>query len=239
VSQDSPAGTVNALAARLRPFHGVVAVDGPSGSGKSTISRRVAALLGVGYVDTGAMYRALTWAVLDAGADPEDGDAVRAVLVRTKVEVSTEPDRPQHVAANAEDVTTAIRTPQVDAAVSAVSAVPEVRTAMVVQQRDLAGGGAVVEGRDIGSVVFPDADLKVFLTADAAVRAARRAAERAADEVSAAEAMRVRDAKDSGRAHNPLRQPADAVVLDSTALGIDAVVRKVLELLATRARERA
>jgi CMP/dCMP kinase len=240
VSQNSPVDTADALAAPLRPFHGIVAVDGPSGVGKSTISRGLATRLRTRYVDTGAMYRALTRAVLDAGADPTDRDAVLDVLARTEVVLSTEPDRPQAVTVNGADVTEAIRRPDVDAAVSAVSAYEEVRAPMVARQRALAGDGAVVEGRDIGTVVFPDATLKVFLTADAAETRSRRAAERGSDEVSAAEAIRLRDARDSGRAHSPLRRAPDAIEVDNSVAGAqDAVVRKVLELLATRARERA
>jgi cytidylate kinase len=162
------------------------------------------------------------------------------VLARTEVVLSTEPDRPQAVAVNGADVTEAIRRPDVDAAVSAVSAYEEVRAPMVARQRALAGDGAVVEGRDIGTVVFPDATLKVFLTADAAETRSRRAAERGSDEISAAEAIRLRDARDSGRAHSPLRKAPDAIEVDNSVAGAqDAVVRKVLELLATRARERA
>jgi CMP/dCMP kinase len=240
VSQNSPVDTADALAAPLRPFHGIVAVDGPSGVGKSTISRGLATRLRTRYVDTGAMYRALTRAVLDAGADPTDRDAVLDVLARTEVVLSTEPDRPQAVTVNGTDVTEAIRRPDVDAAVSAVSAYEDVRAPMVARQRALAGDGAVVEGRDIGTVVFPDATLKVFLTADAAETRSRRAAERGSDEVSAAEAIRLRDARDSGRAHSPLRRAPDAIEVDNSVAGAqDAVVRKVLELLATRARERA
>jgi cytidylate kinase len=206
----------------------VVAVDGPSGSGKSTVSRRLAQALGARYLDTGAMYRAVTLAVLQAGVDPHDADTVTKITIEATITIGTDPREP-HVAIDGVGVDGPIRGPEVTAAVSAVSAVPAVRRALVAQQRAIiakahAVNGIVVEGRDIGTVVAPDADLKVFLTASAAERARRRSTEVAADlETTAADLAR-RDRLDSTRAMDPLAQAADAMVLDSTELGIDEVV---------------
>lgn len=213
----------------------VVAVDGPSGSGKSTVSRRLATALGARYLDTGAMYRAATWAVLQAGVDPHDVDQVIKVVAGTAITIATDPDHPQ-VAVDGVAVDGPIRGPEVTAAVSAVSAVPAVRQVLVAQQRELiaaarAAGGIVVEGRDIGSVVAPDAELKVFLTASAAERARRRSAEAAADLHATAADLARRDRLDSTRAVDPLAQAEDAVVLDSTELGIDEVVGRLVRLL--------
>lgn len=206
----------------------VVAVDGPSGSGKSTVSRRLAQALGARYLDTGAMYRAVTLAVLQAGVDPHDADTVTKIAIEVTITVGTDPSQP-HVTLDGVSVDSPIRGPEVTGAVSAVSAVPAVRQALVAQQREIiaaarAANGIVVEGRDIGTVVAPDADLKVFLTASEVERARRRSTEVAADlEATAADLAR-RDRLDSTRATDPLAQAADAVVLDSTELGIDEVV---------------
>jgi cytidylate kinase len=225
------------------PFTGVVAVDGPSGSGKSTVSRRLATALGARYLDTGAMYRALTWAVLEAGVDPQDGKGVAAVLATAVIDLTTDPLAPG-VSVDGQAVDAEIRGPEVTAAVSAVSAVPAVRAALVAQQREIIGdggntgaGGIVVEGRDIGSVVAPDAVLKVFLTASAEARAERRSAEVPGADVAATHADLIRrDTLDSTRKASPLLQAEDAVVLDSTALGIDEVVSRLLGLLAAGVR---
>jgi len=214
------------------PFTGVVAVDGPSGSGKSTVSRRLAAALGARYLDTGAMYRSLTWAVLEAGIDPRDSDGVIKVLGAAELAITTDPAGVT-VTVDGRNVDTEIRGPAVTAAVSAVSAVPAVRAELVTRQRAIIGaGGIVVEGRDIGTVVVPDADLKVFLTASAEARAQRRSAEQPAADVVATQAeLARRDAFDSLRKASPLVQAEDAVVLDTTELGIDQVVEKLLGLL--------
>ena len=216
----------------------VIAVDGPSGSGKSTVARAVAKSLGLRYLDTGAMYRAITWAVLDRGIDPDEAATVATLAVAVALLVGTDPDSPT-VTVDGTDVTTAVRSAAVTAAVSAVSAIPEVRRVMVARQRELIGdGGIVVEGRDIGTTVAPDADLKIFLTADAAARAERRGKEMVGEAPDAAtlagtEAdLRRRDAADSGRVASPLRQAPDAVVVDSTSMNADAVVHHVLGLLA-------
>ncbi len=218
-----------------QPFRGVVAVDGPSGSGKSTVSRRLAQALGARYLDTGAMYRAVTWAVLHAGVDPHDPDAVVKILGQLTVGIGTDPAS-SHVTCDGTDVTTEIRGTRVTGTVSAVSAVPAVRQALVAEQRRVIGGpdrttGIVVEGRDIGAVVAPDADLKVYLTADAAERARRRSAELAGDVAATAADLARRDQLDSSRATSPLAVAPGAVVLDSTALGVDEVVHRLLDLL--------
>lgn len=211
----------------------VVAVDGPSGSGKSTVSRRLAQALGAAYLDTGAMYRAVTWAVLRAGVDPADGAAVAAVAQETTLVSTTDPAVPS-IEVDGTVVDAQIRGAEVTGAVSAVSAVPAVRSLLVAQQRAIIDSSAsiVVEGRDIGSVVAPDADLKVFLTASADARARRRSAEQATDVAATAADLARRDRLDSSRALDPLAQAPDAVVLDSTELGIDEVVHQLLELLA-------
>lgn len=216
----------------------VIALDGPSGSGKSTVARALARQLRWRYLDTGATYRAATLAVLRAGGDLTDADAVAATVARADILVSTDPDLPA-TTLDGQDVSAVIRGPEVTAAVSAVSAVPEVRRQLVALQRELAGaGGAVLEGRDIGTAVFPDAPVKVFLDADPEVRAGRRAGDGdtgiracAGDLVEqvAADLVR-RDRLDSSRAASPLQAADDAVHLDSSTLDADAVTQRVLEL---------
>ena len=198
----------------------VVAIDGPAGSGKSTLSRALSERLGVGRLDTGAMYRSVAWAVLRDGIDPGAADAVADVARGLAMEVG---DR---VVADGEDITEAIRGPEVSAAVSAVAANPAVRAVMVARQRSWIAerGGGVVEGRDIGSVVLPDADLKLYLTADPEVRAARRAEE-------GAEAVARRDRLDSTRAVSPLEVPDGARVVDTGALSVEEIVEQVLTWL--------
>ncbi len=216
----------------------VIALDGPSGSGKSTVARRLATRLGWRYVDTGATYRAATLAVLRRGADPADTGEVAATVTAARIELSTDPAAPR-VLLDDEDVSVAIRSPEVTAAVSAVSAVPEVRTLLVALQRELAGSdGAVLEGRDIGTVVMPHAPVKVFLDAPPEIRAGRRAGD-ADTGVPTAEGDLVarvtldlarRDGLDSNRAASPLQAAPDAVHLDSGDLDADAVVEQVLVL---------
>ncbi len=221
-------------AAASRRTTPVIAIDGPSGSGKSTVARGVARALGYRYLDTGAMYRALTWLALHRGVALDDDAALGALAATADLELSTDPDRPR-VLVGGVDVTASIRTPEVTAAVSAVSAVPEVRRQMVARQRDiLAAGAAVAEGRDIGTTVVPAAAVKVFLTADPAARAARRGREMAAAGVDpahladTAEAIARRDAADSTRSASPLMCPPDATVVDSTHLDVEAVIAAVL-----------
>jgi len=213
----------------------VIAIDGPSGSGKSTVARAVAARRGLRYLDTGAMYRAVTWAVLDAGVDPADAAAVIDVARAVDLRISTDP-RPAVVHVGPVDVSTDIRGPEVTAAVSAVSAVPGLRTLMVARQREVIGaGGIVVEGRDIGTTVAPEADVKVFLTASARERAHRRAHQVGRADITATRTdLERRDRLDAGRAASPLAQAPDAVVIDSTDLSVDAVVDAVLAHLPAR-----
>jgi CMP/dCMP kinase len=210
----------------------VVAVDGPSGSGKSTISRRLANALEARYLDTGAMYRAVTWAVLRDGVDPQDADAVAAVARDLRLEVGTDPLEP-YTMADGTPVDRQIRGPEVTQAVSAVSAVGAVRTLLVAEQQRIIAGATriVVEGRDIGAVVAPDADLKVYLTASADERARRRSAENGATQSDTTADLARRDKLDSTRAVDPLRQADDAVVLDTTELGIDEVVARLQRML--------
>ncbi|MEV5823256.1 (d)CMP kinase [Micromonospora haikouensis] len=213
----------------------VVAVDGPSGSGKSTVSRRLAVGLGARYLDTGAMYRAITWAVLRSGVDLTDAESVGKVAAEVDLRIGTDP---QGYAVTVDGVTVdaEIRGPEVTGAVSAVAAVPSVRALLVARQRELIAkaGRIVVEGRDIGSVVVPDADLKVYLTASEAARAQRRSAEDATDVAATAADLARRDRLDSTRKADPLQQAADAVVLDTTELGIDEVVDRLRALLTER-----
>jgi cytidylate kinase len=213
-------------------FKGVVALDGPSGTGKSTVARRLADRLGVRYLDTGAMYRAATVAVLRAGIDPHDAVKVAACVAEVTIEVSTDPHH-QRTLLDGDDVTAEIRSTAATAAVSPVSAVAAVRKKLVAQQRQLiAAGPIVVEGRDIGSVVWPHADVKVYLTASEKVRAQRRADEQRDSNIEeVADAIRRRDRFDSSRAISPLRRADGAEELDTSDLSIDGVV----DLLAERA----
>jgi cytidylate kinase len=225
-------------------FRGQVTLDGPSGTGKSSVARAVAARLGADYLDTGAMYRAATVAVLDAGVDPEDAEGVARVVAAARIEVGTTAGE-ELVLVDGVDVAERIRGAAVTRAVSPVSAVPAVRRQLVDQQRSLvaAATAVVVEGRDIGTVVLPDATCKIYLTAAPEVRAERRAGQLGlteADEIAAlAEDLRRRDEYDSSRADSPLRPAADAIVVDSTDMDREAVVERVVELArrAVRAEE--
>jgi cytidylate kinase len=210
----------------------VIAIDGPAGAGKSTVGRAVAARLGLRYLDTGAMYRAVTLAVLRRGLDPSDEDAV-GELAET-VELGVEPTSTgTSVQVDGVDGTVEIRGREVTAAVSAVAANSRVRAELVRRQRqwvdDHAGG--VVEGRDIGSVVFPDATLKLYVTASPRVRAERRVAEIGGDVDEVESSIIERDRKDSSRADSPLTEASGAVVVDTSDLGIDDVVDRILELV--------
>jgi cytidylate kinase len=206
-------------------------MDGPSGTGKSTVARGLATRLGVRYLDTGAMYRAATVAVLRSGVDPNDADQVAKVVRDARIEVGTDPSAPR-VSLDGVRVDAEVRSAEVTAAVSAVSAVPAVREQLVAAQRGLIEGGPiVVEGRDIGSVVWPQARPKVFLTASALVRARRRAGELGGVDVAAVAAdIERRDRLDSSRATSPLAQTADAVVLDTTYLEIDEVINRLVDI---------
>lgn len=198
----------------------IIAIDGPAGAGKSTVSRALARRLGLALLDTGAMYRAIAWAALDRGIEPDDRDATAALAASVAISVA---DR---IVADGTDITEAIRSPEVNRAVSAVAANPEVRSALVVRQRRWVAdhGGGVVEGRDIGSVVFPDADLKIYLTASAEERARRRSEEGAAG-------VARRDRLDSTRAASPLEVADGARVVDTTGRSVEDVVVEVLAWL--------
>lgn len=208
----------------------VIAIDGPAGAGKSTVARALAERLGFTYLDSGAMYRSVALATLRAQADPDDPEQVTRIAAGLDLEMG-----PGSVAFAGEDVTAAIRSPEVSALASRVSVHPGVRAAMVERQRDLvAEGGWVAEGRDIGTVVCPRAPLKIFLTASEAERAERRAAE-SGERVGAVRAsMRERDARDTGREHGALVPAADSVEVDTTGLTIDEVVERIAELAAER-----
>lgn len=225
-------------------LRGVVALDGPSGTGKTTVARKLAERLSAGYLDTGAMYRVITLAVLRAGVDLTDADAVAATARDTVFTIGTTPGRP-NVTLAGEDVVAEIRGAEVNHAVSPVSAVTAVRELLVARQRRiidevLAGiGGIVVEGRDIGTVVAPSAPLKVYLTASPEIRAARRSAQdsaagRKGTHADALASVDRRDRLDSSRAASPLRAAEDAVQLDTSELEIDQVLVALSELASHR-----
>ena len=218
----------------------VVAVDGPAGTGKSSVSRRLARALRARYLDTGAMYRIVTLAVLRAGIDLTDQDSVGTVASNTKLSVGFDPDEDRSYL-DGEDVSSEIRGDQVTKAVSAVSSVPSVRTRLVELQRTLAGGpgSVVVEGRDIGTVVLPDADVKIYLTASAETRARRRNDQNVAaglidDYDSVLADVRRRDHLDSTRAVSPLRAASDAVVVDTSEMTESEVIAHLLRLVKQR-----
>jgi len=207
----------------------VIAIDGPAGSGKSTVARALAKHLGLRYLDTGAMYRAVAFAVLRAGGDPDDAESTTATARLVDLDIGLD-----RVMVDGVDATVEIRGPEVSRAVSAVAANPEVRKELVSRQREWAirQGGGVLEGRDIGTVVFPDAELKVYLTADPEERARRRAKEVTdLDYEQVAADIARRDALDTTRAADPLVEAADATVVDTTGLGIDEVVATITGLL--------
>jgi CMP/dCMP kinase len=214
----------------------VVAMDGPSGSGKSSASRGVARALGLRYLDTGAMYRAVTWWMLEQSVDLADPQAIAARALDPVLTMGTDPDAPA-VAVGGIDAAGPIRTSEVTAAVSAVSAVPEVRRRLVAEQREIIGaGGIVVEGRDIGTVVVPDAPVKIYLTASAEARALRRTAELVDTTVDVQKAaMARRDTLDSTRKIDPLAMAADAIELDTTALNLEEVIAEVLRVIKEKA----
>ena len=218
----------------------IIAVDGPAGSGKSSAARGVARSLGLRYLDTGAMYRALTWWMLHQGVPVDSAEAVAAQSGQPVIEVSTDPGSPA-ISVDGTDVTAEIRLRQVSNTVSAVASVPEVRTRLVAMQQEIIAGscataaGIVAEGRDIGTVVAPDAPVKVYLTASESIRAARRSADLAADPsvtvaLTQAEQQR-RDQADAAQ----MAKARDAVLIDSTALNLDEVVSVIVGLARQRA----
>ncbi|HJE60659.1 MAG TPA: (d)CMP kinase [Nocardiopsis listeri] len=214
----------------------VIAIDGPSGSGKSSTAKGVARVRELRYLDTGAMYRALTWWMLHHGVDVNDAAAVAANVERPVISMGTDPDAPT-VTVDGRDVATDIRGKDVTTNVSAVSAVPEARALLVRTQREIIeaaraeSAGIVVEGRDITTVVAPDAPVKLFITASAEARAQRRSKEVRTGDVAATQAdLARRDKLDSSRAHSPLTRTADATELDTTGLTLEEVVALVVEL---------
>ncbi len=226
------------MTADVEGFRGQVTLDGPSGTGKSSVARDVARRLGASYLDTGAMYRAATVAVLDAGVSLDDKVAVARAVAEARIEVGTNARR-EVVKVDGVDVRDRIRGAEVTRAVSPVSAVPAVRRRLVAQQRALVAeaDAVVVEGRDIGTVVLPDATLKIYLTASPEVRAQRRAGQLGVthpDKIAAlARDLRRRDEYDSRRADSPLRPADDAIVVDSTDLDRAGVVERIVELART------
>jgi CMP/dCMP kinase len=211
----------------------VVAVDGPSGAGKSSASRGAASALGLRYLDTGSMYRALTWWLLGQGVDISDADAVGGLAAEPVIEVGTDPRAPW-TRVNGTDVSTAIRTHEVTSAVSAVAAVPLVRVHLIARQRDIIadGPGIVAEGRDIGTVVAPGAQVKVYLTADSDARADRRATEASWSASSTRVEQDRRDRLDAAQS----AKADDAVLIDSTRLDLQQVIDIIVRLARERAR---
>jgi cytidylate kinase len=210
----------------------VIAIDGPAGSGKSTVAKALAARLGLEYLDTGAMYRGVTFAALRRGIDPGEREQVARLVRDLELQVG-----PEAVVVDGVDATIEIRGPEVSRAVSIVAANPDVRTEMVRRQRAWVAerDGGVLEGRDIGTVVFPDAELKVYLTADPEVRAQRRSKEvRDLDYETVAADLARRDALDAGRDVSPLTEAPDAYVVDTTGLGVD----EIIEVIAARVTDR-
>jgi len=216
----------------------IITVDGPSGSGKSTVCRKVAARLGIGYIDTGAMYRCVGWAASRAGLDLKDEKELEKLL--NSLEIRFQPAGEENlVFCNGHDVTRAIRTPEIDRLASAVSAIGIVRKALLPLQRAAAKAGpAIIDGRDAGTVIFPDADLKIYLDADLETRARRRlkdqASEKNIDLEKVMAAIRQRDQNDSSRAHAPLKMAPDAVLIDTTRMTAAEVCEKIIELAASR-----
>ncbi|MFF1378099.1 (d)CMP kinase [Streptomyces sp. NPDC058308] len=221
-------------AATAAPAAVIVAIDGPSGTGKSSTSKAVAAQLGLSYLDTGAQYRAITWWMVHNGIDLTDPTAIAAVAGKPEIVSGTDPAAPT-ITVDGTDVAGPIRTGDVTSKVSAVSAVPEVRTRITELQRSIAASaekGIVVEGRDIGTTVLPDADLKIFLTASPEARAARRSGELKGTDVKATqEALIKRDAADSSRKTSPLAKADDAVEVDTTELTLQQVIECVVTLV--------
>jgi len=215
----------------------VVAIDGPAGAGKSTVARRVAAELGYGYVDSGALYRAAALAALRAQVSTDDAEAVAAAVASAKISLSADS---KSVVLNGEEVAQAIRTPEVSQAASKVSALPAVRAALIdLQRRAARPPGIVADGRDIGTVIFPNAGMKVFLDADPAERAKRRTDElldggNPAKLADVRKEMDERDSRDRNREVAPLRPADDAMVVDSTSMGIDEVVALIVNEIRVR-----
>ena len=222
----------------------VIAIDGPVGSGKSTVARRVAELLGYTYIDSGAMYRAVALKALRQGMSLDTTEALTKLCSETRIDLRAEGGG-QRVALDGEDVTAAIRTPEVSQAASKVALIPGVRHVLVAEQRRAGQqGGVVMEGRDIGSVVFPDAGLKIFLTASVETRAQRRWREHqqkgdAIDLARTLDEVRERDRRDADREHSPLVRAEGAVLVDSTAMEAEEVARLIVLLAQERKDEKS
>jgi cytidylate kinase len=216
----------------------IIAIDGPSGSGKSTLGRMLARALNLLYIDTGSMYRAVALAVIEAKIDPNDADAVTALANRIEIDLAGDPDS-LNVVLDGRDVTNEIRTELVTVMSSLISSIPGVRRAMVERQRAMGQRGAVLNGRDIGTVVFPDADIKFFLTAAPEERAERRYREdqsNSSSSVTLAETlaeMIERDKRDSTRADSPLKVAEDAIVIDSTGKTVDEVFCEMMSRISS------
>lgn len=216
----------------------IIAIDGPSGSGKTTLGRLLARALNLLYLDTGSMYRAVGLATIEAGIDPNDGERVAALAANLEIDLEGDPDSIKVILAG-RDITELIRTERVTEVSSIVSTVPGVRRAMVERQREIARKGGVLNGRDIGTVVFPTADVKFFLTAVAEERARRRFDEQsevdpAVDYSEVLADMTERDRRDSTRADSPLKIAPDAIVIDSTGLSIEQVFEEMMEAVKKR-----
>ena len=218
----------------------VIAIDGPAGAGKSTVARLLAARLGYLYLDTGALYRGLAWKVRRAGCDPHDGPAVERLLDRTTIDVRHDLDGGMAVLVDGKDVTSELREPEVSALASMISVLPAVRDWLLPVQRRIGAQGAVVaEGRDIGTRVFPSADVKFYLEAKTEVRARRRyqellAAGRGVSLAETRDDLQARDLRDETRTHAPLRRADDAVMIDTSDLEVDAVLNHMLSAIAAK-----